>query len=398
LLNGIKSKSGLAGYMPLKSQYGFIYSGNIDTRTIAHELGHGAFRLYHTFSDRSTYIRSQGTTSNLMDYNNGIHLNKYQWDKIHDPEGGLYLFQDEEEGAAMANSSNLITEVLDSIHNGNENDISKIDFTYLGAKVYHGNSVALQNDSTYEVVIVSTLKNGKNEVKIGRKDYGIKTKSYAMARDGDFTVFELYTSYDKTLEIIVETKHSESLKLYLFGSDKYEEVYLSNVQWYSQFDTIIGCNGDGCCWHAANYILNQATGKNAPQNTANNIAILASPSNYNQLIATVNFENKLTYLENKITEGGEPVVIGVHYNRTDAPYNTNDATRHFIVIVGKGYDETKKANYFRFYEVGTNTTNEETRGKNESNRLYVDKEKRTISGKRGYDNRFYTVTEIRENK
>ena len=40
LLNGIESKSELAGYMPLKSQYGFIYSGNIDTRTIAHELAH----------------------------------------------------------------------------------------------------------------------------------------------------------------------------------------------------------------------------------------------------------------------------------------------------------------------------------------------------------------------
>jgi hypothetical protein len=33
LLNGIESKSGFAGYMALKSQYGFIYSGNIDTRT-----------------------------------------------------------------------------------------------------------------------------------------------------------------------------------------------------------------------------------------------------------------------------------------------------------------------------------------------------------------------------
>lgn len=113
---------------------------------------------------------------------------------------------------------------------------------------------------------------------------------------------------------------------------------------------------------------------------------------------TSNFENKLIYLENKIVEGGKPVVIGVHYNRTDNTYNTNPATRHFLVVVGKGYDDTKKVNYFRFYEVGTGITNEESRGKNENNRLFVDKEKRTISGKRGYDNRFYTITEIRESK
>jgi hypothetical protein len=45
---------------------------------------------------------SEGASDNLMDYNdNGTRLHKYQWDFIHDPEGGLYVFQDEEEGAAL---------------------------------------------------------------------------------------------------------------------------------------------------------------------------------------------------------------------------------------------------------------------------------------------------------
>jgi hypothetical protein len=44
---------------------------------------------------------AEGVSDNLMDYNdNGTRLHKYQWDFIHNPEGGLYVFQDEEEGAA----------------------------------------------------------------------------------------------------------------------------------------------------------------------------------------------------------------------------------------------------------------------------------------------------------
>lgn len=46
----------------------------------------------------------EGSSDNLMDYTDNetaTRLHKYQWDYIHDPEGGLYLFQDEEEGAEV---------------------------------------------------------------------------------------------------------------------------------------------------------------------------------------------------------------------------------------------------------------------------------------------------------
>jgi len=52
----------------------------------------------------------QGSTNNLMDYLNSSpdgrqlsisRLYKYQWDLIHDPVGGLFLFQDEEDMMAM---------------------------------------------------------------------------------------------------------------------------------------------------------------------------------------------------------------------------------------------------------------------------------------------------------
>ena len=102
LLNNIASKSGLAGYMPLKEQYAFIHSVTSENaaQLIAHELGHGAFRLWHTFSPNSSFFMAEKSSDNLMDYNKGERLHKYQWHKVHNPDGGFYMFQDEDEGAA----------------------------------------------------------------------------------------------------------------------------------------------------------------------------------------------------------------------------------------------------------------------------------------------------------
>ncbi|NDV45666.1 hypothetical protein D0T49_01195 [Paludibacter sp. 221] len=90
------------GYMPLGYQAGFIY-GNPDAVAIAHELGHGAFNLYHTFADNK-FIAAKGTTDNLMDYRfeeNSIELWAHQWKLVHDPQNVFLKFlQDEEEGEA----------------------------------------------------------------------------------------------------------------------------------------------------------------------------------------------------------------------------------------------------------------------------------------------------------
>lgn len=89
------------GYMPRKKQAGFIFlkahkSESEVVHTIAHELGHGAFRLKHTFSEYPSLPES--STDNLMDYRGGVALNKYQWDYIHNPEAMLGLFEDDDEG------------------------------------------------------------------------------------------------------------------------------------------------------------------------------------------------------------------------------------------------------------------------------------------------------------
>lgn len=100
LVKNATSQSKL-GYMPRKKQAGFIFvdaHNNSDiVKSIAHELGHGAFHLKHTFSEYPSL--SQGVTENLMDYPAKTRLDKWQWDHIHNPEKVLGLFEDDEEGA-----------------------------------------------------------------------------------------------------------------------------------------------------------------------------------------------------------------------------------------------------------------------------------------------------------
>lgn len=105
----------MEGYMPLKQRFGFVFkewqNPNELIRTIAHELGHGCFRLRHTFSDENKYKLPQNQTSNLMDYApeegsratlDKTDLYKYQWDYVHDPESMLFSsFEDEEEAMSM---------------------------------------------------------------------------------------------------------------------------------------------------------------------------------------------------------------------------------------------------------------------------------------------------------
>ncbi len=126
-----KPKSGnKCGYMPLKRQFGFIFTDKCTDeleRTIAHELGHGPFRLYHTFSGENAYTQTQGTTNNLMDYAEGSDLYKYQWDLIHDPQSMIALFQDEEDGAIVReNHTRALARLIKTIncaHNNGKKEV-----------------------------------------------------------------------------------------------------------------------------------------------------------------------------------------------------------------------------------------------------------------------------------
>ncbi len=111
LVSNPKSGS-LLGYMPRSKQAGFIFTDKHSSEealvhTIAHELGHGAFNLQHTFSDDSKggiYQIPKGTTDNLMDYtaNFGTRLYKHQWDKMRFSVIVIGVLEGDGEGAILA--------------------------------------------------------------------------------------------------------------------------------------------------------------------------------------------------------------------------------------------------------------------------------------------------------
>ncbi len=95
----VNDGTGDHGYMRLGGQYGFVYSTN--ARTIAHELGHGIFKLEHPFKGKNA---DKGKTSALMDYNEEQDFFYRDWKQISDPKVKLYAFQGQSEGEYNANA------------------------------------------------------------------------------------------------------------------------------------------------------------------------------------------------------------------------------------------------------------------------------------------------------
>ncbi|WP_158978893.1 hypothetical protein [Cellulophaga sp. L1A9] len=74
--------------------------------------------------------------------------------------------------------------------------------------------------------------------------------------------------------------------------------------------------------------------------------------------------------------------------------NYDDSTDHFVIVVGRGYENGKR--YFLFYEVGTIQSD---KGQHDNNRLYVNVNENTITGIGQHNlTTTYTLTQVRGNK
>ncbi|NOU17148.1 MAG: hypothetical protein HOO91_06270 [Bacteroidales bacterium] len=130
------SEGNVEGFMPRNRRFGFVTQSQLDGRTIAHELGHGAFNLKHTFSPSDWNIQ-QSTTDNLMDYPStagqaGKKLWKPQWDFICNPEITTGLWDGMEEGASKVNSSEFVNAFLEDFrfaYYNNSNFIPRTHYT-----------------------------------------------------------------------------------------------------------------------------------------------------------------------------------------------------------------------------------------------------------------------------
>lgn len=102
------------GFMPRGQQFAYIFKENIKTdinQIIAHELGHGRWRLKHIFD--STYgfsDKDKNKTDNLMDYTGGANLAKWQWEQVYDPAWSTNPFDGDEKGMIVKSNIELLTE------------------------------------------------------------------------------------------------------------------------------------------------------------------------------------------------------------------------------------------------------------------------------------------------
>ena len=90
-ITNAKSSTGQGGYMALGGQFGFVFDQT--ERTLAHELGHGIFKLAHPFKKKQ-----QGNVPSLMDYTSDEDLLFADWKQINDPAFKIGIFQGQSEG------------------------------------------------------------------------------------------------------------------------------------------------------------------------------------------------------------------------------------------------------------------------------------------------------------
>jgi hypothetical protein len=110
IIENVTGAEGVAGDMPRGKQFGYLFPG-ASAQTVAHEIGHGIFHLDHPF-DRANAAKSFAKgdlADNLMEYGEGTHLVKLQWDAIHAPGLVVGVFEGDEDAMAKAVKDYYIT-------------------------------------------------------------------------------------------------------------------------------------------------------------------------------------------------------------------------------------------------------------------------------------------------
>jgi hypothetical protein len=193
----------------------------------------------------------------------------------------------------------------------------------------------------------------------------------------------------------------------VWGEEEEEDILLdeSGVWWVTQFnEALFGsetCWQNQCCNRASNKILkNAGTETNRLQQI-----IIAESSNTDCSELTgkaTEFKQAVEIIDKSLKEHELPIMVGVQHpygeivKKYKCSNNIPKITNHYVVIIGKQYDQIKKQYYYLFYEVGTNDPNN---GKSYSNRLYINESEHLIKGDTKYIDysNYYIITEIRKN-
>ena len=225
----VNDGTGDHGYMRLGGQYGFVYSTN--GRTIAHELGHGIFKLEHPFKGKNA---DKSKTTALMDYNKGQDFFYRDWKQINDPKVKLYAFQGQKEGENLLqkNSSMMVQRYIEYFRctrkqkgtiysNADKVDVYAEDITIDGVK--------------YAKIVIEFL--GKNNVEFKNhfspKDYQNDEKVIH-----DHSEDKLVISFGGTIRFSIFSKDRFELINYLYSdNDKHIKLVKSILSDISAYGT-----------------------------------------------------------------------------------------------------------------------------------------------------------------
>ena len=234
----VNDGTGNHGYMRLGGQYGFVYSTN--ARTIAHELGHGIFKLEHPFKGKNA---DKGKTTALMDYNEGQDFFYRDWKQINDPKVKLYAFQKQSEGEYHYSYS--LQKLLEWLKK-NKGKIVNFDplsteYRWSGSKEINAPSNTEFVDNNKELFFIKSLDVHNKAAKIDLSTIGnvVLRTGYSVEFGRMTTTFymEIYYAQGKDYAIKITTDNYRTLRKLLdfiafeitkgskeYIADKYEET------------------------------------------------------------------------------------------------------------------------------------------------------------------------------
>ena len=203
------------GFMPFKQQFGYIFTDQATnlSQTIAHELGHGAFRLRHPFDE---FGLAKGTTNNLMDYSEGTALYKYQWDNVHNPEAMVGWLQGDEESAAVAiktDHENVLA-LLNAIREANYASKKGLNVTsFIKNKTYSYQGRVNILDKDVDLIVEHWFYSGEHKIDPGQEYPYEQGEKFVYQFDGYLASGKM----KPLLKIYVDRDKAETLGEYLFG-------------------------------------------------------------------------------------------------------------------------------------------------------------------------------------
>lgn len=242
------NKSDVEGFMPLKRQFGFVFTANAktvekQTRTLAHELGHGVFGLQHTWDE---YKFPQGATNSLMDYGNGTVLNHLDWKKMHAPGIKIYWFQGDEDGENNTGSDTnpIITHIKTKLEELSTTLKSKMISITHCESCEEGSGVDNVSEIEYKPIVGNQLDGLQSYTVdfLKNTDYKLKLRSAEQVSVNGNKCFLMYYSIDGIDEKIgysIETLSQTSLidndltskykkKLVVFDHENNKEYVCTN--------------------------------------------------------------------------------------------------------------------------------------------------------------------------